>query len=261
MKSVRYDIAIRTYMEAFDYLITNNLFVFKNDKDFLLSKITIDEYGFLEETQSRRGVWEEEHPNLYEKRIPVLRVVEVLNKSIEELLPIIPPSTEEGYAYVHTTKSTRTYYRTYGEILDIYKKAYSALSTYIGRGCEIVDIELLRNIKTVKDLLKMSPLEKRKIECYALLEQTIVDYTSDLLLVDNYGNPLDELDKMRIACGLKEPKFLSESTYVNWEDFKKEISDNCEYVFGNGKIDLEGVYNLCDSNQYISDLGLDGLTK
>ena len=265
MKSVQYDIAIRTYMEAFDYLITNDLFVFSSDKDFLLSKITIDEYGFVEEIQSSRGVWEEEHPNMYQKRIPVLRVVDALNKSIESILPILPPSSKEGYAYVHTTKSmytgVRNYYKTYGEILDIYKEAYSALSKYNGRGREIINIELLRNKKNVEELLKMSELEKRKIECYALLEQTIADCTSDLLLVDNYGNPLDELGIARIACGIAEPKFSSDSTYVNWEDFKEAISGNVQYVFENGEIDLHGVYNPFRWNQYISDLGLDGLTK
>lgn len=261
MERVRYDLAIRTYMEAFDYLINKNSFVFKSGKDFLLSKITIDEYGFVEETQSRRGVWENEHPNLNEKRISVLRVVEVLNKFIEELLPIIPPSNEKGYAYVHTTKPTYEYYQTYNEILDKYKKAYSAYSAYNDSGREIMDIDLLRNLKTVKELLKMTPLEIRKIECYALLEQTIVDCSSDLLLVDSHGNPLDELDKIRIACGLREPNFSKDSTYVNWEDFKQEISENCECAFENEKIDLDGVYNPWDCNQYISVLGLDGLTK
>ena len=37
MERVKYNIAIQTYMEVFDYLITNNLFVYDSGRDFLSS--------------------------------------------------------------------------------------------------------------------------------------------------------------------------------------------------------------------------------
>ena len=40
----------------FDYLITNNLFVYDSSEDFLEARIKIGEHGFLEEKQIRRGV-------------------------------------------------------------------------------------------------------------------------------------------------------------------------------------------------------------
>lgn len=35
MEKVKFNIAIQTYMEVFDYLINNELFVFDSGKDFL----------------------------------------------------------------------------------------------------------------------------------------------------------------------------------------------------------------------------------
>lgn len=56
MEKVKYSIAVQTYMEVFDYLITNNLFVYDSGEDFLDARIKIGEYGFVEESQIRRGV-------------------------------------------------------------------------------------------------------------------------------------------------------------------------------------------------------------
>ena len=63
MEKVKWNIAVQTYMEVFDYLISNGLFVFDSGKDFLKSRIKIGEYGFLLETQVSRNTWDEKNPN------------------------------------------------------------------------------------------------------------------------------------------------------------------------------------------------------
>lgn len=59
MEKVKFNVAIQTYMEVFDYLINNGLFVFDSDKDFLKSRIKIGKYGFMLETQVARNTWDE----------------------------------------------------------------------------------------------------------------------------------------------------------------------------------------------------------
>ena len=105
MERVKYNIAIQTYMEVFDYLITNNLFVYDSGRDFLSSRIKIDEYGFVEETQVRRGIWDEEHPN--QKRVPALRVLKIITDIIDDLLlkANVPTSPDARYAYIHDLKA------------------------------------------------------------------------------------------------------------------------------------------------------------
>ena len=73
MEKVKFNIAIQTYMEVFDYLINNGLFVFDSGKDFLKSRIKIGEYGFMLETQVARNTWDEKNPN--EKLVPAIYVL------------------------------------------------------------------------------------------------------------------------------------------------------------------------------------------
>ena len=63
MEKVKFNIAIQTYMEVFDYLINNGLFVFDSGKDFLKSRIKFGEYGFMLETQVARNTWDKNNPN------------------------------------------------------------------------------------------------------------------------------------------------------------------------------------------------------
>ena len=59
MEKVKFNVAVQTYMEVFDYLINNGLFVFDSGKDFLKSRIKIGEYGFMLETQVARNIWDD----------------------------------------------------------------------------------------------------------------------------------------------------------------------------------------------------------
>ena len=105
MQKVRYNIVIQTYMEVYDYLITNNIFVYDCGEDFLQARIKIGEHGFIEEKQIRRGIWDEQHPQ--EKIVPAIRVLKILTDNIDDLLQKanIPTSPDSRYAYLHDLKS------------------------------------------------------------------------------------------------------------------------------------------------------------
>lgn len=80
------------------WLITNDLFIFDSGKDFLHSRIRIGQYGFIEETQVSREVWDEKHSNI--KLIPAIRVLKVLTDNIDKLLNVaeVPVSPSSNYA-------------------------------------------------------------------------------------------------------------------------------------------------------------------
>ena len=265
MERVKYNIAIQTYMEVFDYLITNNLFVYDSGRDFLSSRIKIDEYGFVEETQVRRGVWDEEHPN--QKRVPALRVLEIITDIIDDLLlkANVPTSPDARYAYIHDLKAKmsgqKSYYSSYQELLDIFKKVYNGQELMYSTDGKIVDLALLRYKQVADKFSKMTPLEKRTVECYAKLEEELVGYTANLLLVDEYGYQLDDLHRRTYDGHDSSVKFASKNTEVDWDMFKECITDNYAYLEEEGKLDLHGTFNPWDENPYKSEVGLDGMTK
>ncbi len=265
MEKVKYNIAIQTYMEVFDYLITNNRFDYDIGKDFLISRIKIDDYGFVEETQVRRGVWDEEHPN--QKRVPAIRVLKIITDIIDDLLlkANVPTSPNERYAYIHDLKAKMTgqksYYSSYQELLGIFKKVYNGQELMFETDGKIVDFALLRYRQVADKFSKMTPLEKRTIECYAKLEEELVNYTAKLLLVDEYGYPLDDLHRDMYDGRDSSVKFASKDTEVDWDMFKDCITNNYDYLEEEGKLDIHGTFSSWDKNPYKSELGLDGKTK
>ena len=264
MEKVKYSIAIQTYMEVFDYLITNNKLVYDSGRNFLNSRIKIDEYGFVEETQVRRGIWDEKNPN--QKRVPALRVLKVLTDIMDELLlkVDVPTSPDSKYAYIHDLKAKmsdqKSYYSSYQELLDIFKKVYNSQELMFSTDGKIVELSLLRYKHIAEKFLKMTPLEKRTIECYAKLEEELIKYTENLLLVDEDGYLLDDLHRW---YGITDSrvKFASKDTVIDWDQFKDCITESYEYLNDEGKLDLHGVFNSWEKNPYKSKLGLDGMTK
>lgn len=263
MEKVKYNIAIQTYMEVFDYLITNDLFVFDAGKDFLQSRIRISQYGFVEETQVSRGIWNEEHPN--ERLIPAIRVLKVLTDNIDSILNIanVPTSATSQYAYVHDIKfkmtGQKSYFSSYGELLKTFKEVYNAQKNASYSDGKVVDITLAKYRDFSKLFSKMTPLEKRTIECYAKLEQELEECTKNLLFLDEYGVPLDDLHKNFAVES--DYKLASKSTYVYWDEFKENVLSHYEYQQEEKVNNLHGAYSSFDRNQLISELGLDGLTK
>ena len=265
MEKVKYSIAVQTYMEVFDYLITNNLFVYDSGEDFLDARIKIGEYGFVEESQIRRGVWDEEQPK--EKIIPTIRVLKVLTDISDDLLTKVdvPTSPDVKYAYLHDLKSkmggNKSYYSSYQELLKIFKDVYNGQELLFNSDGKIVDFALVKYQQISNKFSKMTPVEKRTIECYAKLEEEIINCTSNLLLVDEYGYPLDELHRRIYEKNEPNVKIASKETQVNWQEFKDCILDNYEYQKEEGRFNLHGAYSALDSNQYKSELGLDGKTR
>lgn len=264
MEKVKYNVAVKTYMEVFDFLINSNEFVFESNHDFLKSRIKIDaRYGFIMETQSIRESWE----NSTEEVVPAIFILKVLTDSIDGVLKTrdIPAIPGEKYAYINDTKAKlsgkKTYYNSYQEIvskLRTVKRLQEVVSYSDGK---VINFELSKLKELSSAFNRMSPLDKRTIECYARVEEELVNYTSNLLLVDEYGYPLDYLHRATFDGKDDSVRVAIKDTYVKWEDFKDCILDNYTYQKEENKFDLAGVYSPWDSNPYISSLGLDGKTK
>ena len=104
---------------------------------------------------------------------------------------------------------------------------------------------------------KITPIEIRTIECYARLEEELINCTANLLLIDDnvYSTYDFRNDLSYPLC------FISENSYVDWNDFKDCIIENYNIQLDENKFDMDGVYSPWDSNPYKSELGLDGKTK
>lgn len=264
MEKVKYNVAIKTYMEVFDFLINNDLFVFDTNTDFLKAKIKIDaKYGFIKETQSVRGVWE----NSKEEVVPAIYVLKVLTDNLEEILRTIdiPAVPNSNYAYINDTKAKlsgkKTYYSSYQEILSKLKDVRAAQEKLFYSDGKVIDFSLVRLRELSSIFEKMKPLDIRTIECYARLEEELINYTANLLLVDEHGYQLDELHRRTFDGSDSSVKLASKDSTVSWEEFKECILDSYEYQKEENKFDLQGVYSPWDSNPYKSELGLDGKTK
>ena len=264
MEKTKYSIAIKTYMEVFDYLINNDLFVFDSGRDFLKSIIKIDaQYGFIKETQSVRGIWDESKQEV----VPSIYVLKVLTDNIEEILRTldIPAVPNDKYAYINDTKAKlsgkKTYYGSYQEILSKLKDVRVGQEKLFYSDGKVIDFSLVRLKELSSIFQKMTPQDIRTIECYARLEEELINYTANLLLVDEYGYPLDDFHRRTYDGSDGSIKIASKDTDVDWEEFKNCILDNYEYQKEENKFDLQGVYSPWDSNPYKSELGLDGKTK
>lgn len=264
MEKTKYSIAIKTYMEVFDYLINNDLFVFDSGRDFLKSRIKIDaQYGFIKETQSVRGIWDDSKQEV----VPSIYVLKVLTDNIEEILRTldIPAVPNDKYAYINDTKAKlsgkKTYYDSYQEILSKLKDVRAGQEKLFYFDGKVIDFSLVRLKELSSIFQKMTPQDIRTIECYARLEEELINYTANLLLIDEYGYPLDDLHRRIYDGSDGSIKIASKDTVVDWEEFKDCILDNYEYQKEDNKFDLQGVYSPWDSNPYKSELGLDGKTK
>lgn len=267
MEKVKYNIAIQTYMEVFDYLISNDLFVFDSGKDFLKSRIRIGEYGFVKETQAIRDTWDEENDKI--ELVPAIYVLNILTANIDVILRNghVPVSPSSDYAYINDTKAKisgrKTYYQSYQKLLQSLKNAKQAQDQAQYSDGKILNFDLFRLKDLVSVFSRLSSLEKRTIECYAKLEEELVAYTSNMLMIDEDGYPVEDFRKDFYFRGDPDYplRFASEETYVDWNEFKNHIIDNYEYQLEENKFDMRGVYSPWDNNPYMSDLGLDGLTK
>ena len=264
MEKTKYSIAIKTYMEVFDYLINNDLFVFDSGRDFLKSRIKIDaQYGFIKETQSVRGIWDESKQEV----VPSIYVLKVLTDNIEEILRTldIPAVPNDKYAYINDAKAKlsgkKTYYGSYQEILSKLKDVRAGQEKLFYSDGKVIDFSLVRLKELSSIFQKMTPQDIRTIECYARLEEELINYTANLLLVDEYGYPLDDFHRRTYDGSDGSIKIASKDTDVDWEEFKNCILDNYEYQKEENKFDLQEVYSPWNSNPYKSELGLDGKTK
>lgn len=261
MEQVKYNIAIQTYMEVFDYLISNDLFVFNSGKDFLKSRIRIGKYGFVKETQAIRDTWDEENDKI--ELVPAIYVLKILTSVIDDILRSghVPVSPTSDYAYINDTKEKisgkKTYYQSYQKLLQSLKEAKNAQDQAQYSDGKILNFDLFRLKNLVSVFSRLSPLEKRTIECYAKLEDELIAYTSNMLMIDE-----DFKKDLYFRGDPSYPlRFASEESYVDWNEFKDHINDNYEYQLEENKFDMRGVYSPWDDNPYMSDLGLDGLTK
>ena len=263
MEKVKYNIAIQTYMEVFDYLINNGLFVFDSGKDFLKNRIKIGPYGFMLETQIARDTWDEEHPQ--EKLVPAIYVLNVITRNIDELLRSskVPVSPTSDYAYINDTKAKltgiKTYYPSYKELLEKLKQVRNSQKELEYSDGKIMDINLSK-LKELSDIFaKLTPLEIRMIECYARLEEVLINETALLLLRDEYNCSVDYPNKEMYD----DPDYhlADRDSYVNWDEFKELITDSYNFQLEENKFDMNGAYSPWDQNPYISALGLDGITK
>lgn len=257
MEKARYRIAVQTCMETFDYLIKNKLFVYDAGKDFLKSRIVIDEPGFVEETQSIRGNWDE---NVYRRKVPSIYVLKILIDNVDKALGMynIPASPDKNYAsaaFQNNFKTSEKRYSSYREIQNNFKKLREMQS-------EVNDSGKFSNDVYFDFGVKDHPLFFRTVECYAKLEEELRLSTYDLLMVDPYGDsisgcgyPYYEDEDGNYVPEDKDFKFSSEESYVDWDEFKENVGYRWEYLLDKG-IDMSEPYN-----RYISVLGLDGKTK
>lgn len=267
MEKVKYNIAIQTYMEVFDYLISNDLFVFDSGKDFLKSRIRIGEYGFIKETQAIRDTWDEENDKI--ELVPVIYVLNVLTANIDVILRNghVPVSPTSNYAYINDTKAKisgkKTYYQSYQKLLQSLKDAKKAQDQAQYSDGKILNFALFKLKDLVSIFSRLSSLEKRTIECYAKLEEELTNYTSNMLMIDDEGYQVEDFRKDLYFRGDSNYplRFSSEETYVDWNEFKNHIKDSYEYQLEEKQFDMRGIYSPWDDNPYMSDLGLDGLTK
>ena len=111
--------------------------------------------------------------------------------------------------------------------------------------------------------IAISTLEIRTIECYARLEEELVNYTDKLLMIDELDYPVD--DFYRSYYFENDPnnqlRYASKDSYVDWDEFKECITESYNSQLEDKKFDMNGVYSPWEENHYISVLGLDGITK
>ncbi len=267
MEQVKYRIAIKTYMEIFDYLINNDIFIFASGKDFLDSKITISEYGFMRETQILRNTWDEQN-DIFEL-VPSIYVLNILTDLIDTILyeQDIPTINSSDYAYINNTQAKITgekvYYPSYRELLKKLKDAKEIYDQMLYSGGKIINFNFFNQKKFVQIFSKLTNLEKRTIECYTKLEEELINATKNLLMIDKDAFPVEEQKRHLYKEGdMNYPlRYASQDNYIEWEEFKNCIYDTFIVKQFEDDFEIQGIYKKYVKNPYKSVLGLDGITK
>jgi len=255
---VRGDILIKTFMETFDHLMENDLFVFKANRDFLASRIRIDESGFVKETQVSRTCWPEdlrskrEIENIWVEetilRVPAAYVLTTLQMDIESVLSKSHVPAHKGkYAYLHDKKGLnsekdRRYFKSYQQMLETLKQIRGGLRDFRESDGKILGLSL-RDADLVKRYKGLSKTELREIECYAKLESELTQ-----LLLSYLG--YEDAQEETVEDILKEDVDLEKFEDFVIEDYGKKLNG--------GKIATHRDVYGARGNPYISDLGLDG---
>ncbi len=267
---IKYRIATQTYMEVFDYLIKNNLFKFQREdyRDFLQSRIVIGEFGFVLQTQNVRGNWD----NVKQELVPAIYVLKVLTDIIDDCLQKmdIPASSTEKYAYFGGKSSNfnggkPVYYSSYRELLQLLMRARQ-LNYY---DLESIDLKKLGvggidnisvRLSGLAELVENLPVvEKRELECYARVEEELAKSTSNLIRVDDEGFPCKNFSTMMdfVAYFDDASHHASLESYVDWDEFKDCVYRKYDQL---SSTDWRRSYSVWARNNYLSELGLDGLT-
>lgn len=262
---VRGDILVKTYMEVLDYLLENNLFVVSSGKDFLDSRYNINEYGFIKETQVYRGIWEDEikdkesEQDVWKTPMPTTELVTtyqilyVLSKNLTTALKTYKiPAHKDEYAYLHDTKGYQSnkdkiYFKSYRDMLNELKTIRQDLRTKMDTDGKILGLSLAKK-ELVKRYNSLTKKQKRAIECYAKLETELLTLLN-AFVYDYYG---DEFNEEKIEKVLNKEIDLESFTEFLQYDFENKLENN--------EINTHGAYSSFSINQYISSLGLDGLT-
>lgn len=262
---VRGNILVKTYMEVLDYLLENNLFVVSSEKDFLDSRYNISEYGFIKETQVYRGVWADEikdkeneqdvwnTPMPTTELITTYQILYVLNKNLTTALKTYKiPAHKDEYAYLHDNKGLQNekekiYFKSYRDMLRDLKSVKQDLRMKLETEGKILGLSLAKT-ELVKRYKSLSNQQKRAIECYAKFESELLTLLNTFVF-DYYG---DEIPEENIE------KVLNKT--IDLESFIEFVSYDFENKYENNLINTHGAYSSFSRNQYISSLGLDGLT-
>lgn len=115
----------------------------------------------------------------------------------------------------------------------------------IGKYVFILETQVARNTwdeknpneKLVPSIYVLNVLTKnideilRTIECYARLEEELISYTANLLMIYENDYPVEDFRKdFYFRNDSSYPlRFASQDSYVDWNDLKNCITDSYEY--------------------------------
>ena len=145
------------------------------------------------------------------------------------------------------------------EIITLVIKNYNGDQLTNDTNGKITSIVLAQYKQIRESLARMTPLEKRTIECYAKLEEELTNLTIGLLLRDEFEREVTYPNSEMYSD--PDYHFASKDNYVDWKEFKECITDIYECRLEDDSFDMHGVYSPWDKNPYKSELGLDGMTK
>lgn len=205
MKITTYNQAIKIYMEVLINIIENNLFLFDDEHNKL--KITITELGFQKEIiEYNQNLL----PNTKKEPISISELLVILSTNIDKLIDIyeIKMNSSNKYAYLPDIKKTisKKYYNSYQEIALILNKIMMLKNANrYNKDPKIAYYQEIEENKLPKKITDFTKIEIKTIECYAILEEELINRTKDLLWdLENQNN----------------------EQYIEWEDFQNCILYN-----------------------------------